>query len=327
MMFRVLAILPLIIFHASQSFAYDCGPCPPILTISMNGVYDDENAKFHDFVRRVMPVPPATLDPFNDGPHEWCSSRPGEYGDALAIQIEIFKLINPCHKVIVTGHSMGSIAAYSASSAADCAVMAQPPRCNRMGTNFCDSQRAICNAEDHGLRCHPGMIDTDIHSPYGKDISDPRVCFDQKQVERRLRECVRYVRPHCQADEEYEPIDCSVEQKHSQCPRKVTIQTCEGSSKTIEVPCKDSGYILDHAEEIGLELPYASRAGADSAAAAILIEGCLDQSEQTFLDEDAMRSGFALLDVARACGDSVIYACDGEKALLDFWNAYPPNRC
>ena len=91
----------------------------------------------------------------------------------------------------------------------------------------------------------------------------------------------------------------------------ITVQTQDGT-ETFE--CADHQYILDASDEAGVDLPYSCRAGACSSCAGKVLEGTVNQEEQSFLDDDQLEAGFALLCVALPESDCVIKA-EAEEEL------------
>ena len=84
---------------------------------------------------------------------------------------------------------------------------------------------------------------------------------------------------------------------------KITMHTPNGLQA---FECQDDEYILDAAEQAGFDMAYSCRAGACSSCVGKILEGTLDQSDQSFLDDDQIDQGYSLLCVAYATSNLTI---------------------
>ena len=84
----------------------------------------------------------------------------------------------------------------------------------------------------------------------------------------------------------------------------ITLRSPDGEENVIQ--CEEDQYILEAAEDAGMDLPSSCRAGACSSCLSKVLEGSVNNDEQSFLDDEQLEEGWSLICVATPESDCVI---------------------
>jgi ferredoxin len=85
----------------------------------------------------------------------------------------------------------------------------------------------------------------------------------------------------------------------------------QGIDQTIDV--SDDRYILETAEEAGMELPFSCR--VCSTCTVKMISGKVDQSEGSYLSEDQIAQGYVLICISHPQADCVFETHKEEEVI------------
>ena len=93
----------------------------------------------------------------------------------------------------------------------------------------------------------------------------------------------------------------------------ITLRNQDGHEEFFE--CDEDTFILDALKEEGLDHPSSCKAGVYHSCVMKILEGTVNQDNQSFLDDEQIGAGYVLTCVARPTSEDVTLLTEQEEYL------------